>query len=337
MPTLPVILAFESSCDDTGVAVIRGSEVLSNTIANQTVHQKYGGVVPELASRAHVQNIVPTLELAIKTAGIQIAEIDAVAYTLGPGLMGSLHVGAAFAKSWAWAHGIPMVPVNHMQAHILAHFLAPEPYPAFPFLCLTVSGGHTQLVRVDAPLEMSVLGETKDDAAGEAFDKVAKLMGLPYPGGPVLDNMAMEGDGSAFLFTKPKVPALDMSFSGLKTQIWQFMREQVQLDPSFIEERKHDIAASVQLAIIDILMGKLEKAVAQTGIKRVAIAGGVSANTGLRSRLQGKHEECGWQVFIPPMDYCTDNAAMVAIAGSLLFESGRCGKLSDEPIPRWKF
>jgi N6-L-threonylcarbamoyladenine synthase len=310
---------------------------LSNAIANQSVHEQYGGVVPELASRAHAQNIVPTLESAMQTAGIQVADIDAVAYTRGPGLMGSLHVGTAFAKSWAWAHGIPMVPVNHMQAHILAHFLAPEPFPAFPFLCLTVSGGHTQLVRVDAPLEMTILGETKDDAAGEAFDKVAKLMGLPYPGGPVLDRMAAEGDGSVFAFTKPKVPGLDMSFSGLKTQIWQFLQQHVQRDSSFIEARKNDIAASVQNAILDILMEKVEAAVKQTGILRVAIAGGVSANRELRARLNHKQADAGWEVFIPPMAYCTDNAAMIAMAGSMLYQAGSRGSLSDEPVPRWAF
>lgn len=337
MPTPSVILAIESSCDDTGVAIIRGREVLSNAIANQTVHEQYGGVVPELASRAHAQNIVPTLESALKTAKISVEEIDAVAYTRGPGLMGSLHVGTAFAKSWAWAHGIPMVPVNHMQAHVLAHFLAPDPSPSFPFLCLTVSGGHTQLVRVDGPLEMTILGETKDDAAGEAFDKVAKLMGLPYPGGPVLDRMAAEGDGLAFAFTKPKVEGLDMSFSGLKTQIWQFLQQHVQRNPSFIEARKHDIAASVQRAILSILMDKVETAVEQTGIARVAIAGGVSANRGLRAKLQAKEDRAGWQVYIPPLAYCTDNAAMIAMAGSLLFEAGGRGILSDEPVPRWTF
>lgn len=337
MPTHPVILAFESSCDDTGVAVIRGREVLSNAIANQSVHETYGGVVPELASRAHAQNIVPTLEAALREANIAVSDIDAVAYTRGPGLMGSLHVGAAFAKSWAWAHGLPAVPVNHMQAHILAHFLDPEPHPAFPFICLTVSGGHTQLVRVDGPLEMVILGETKDDAAGEAFDKVAKLMGLPYPGGPVLDRLAADGDAYAFPFSRPRVPGLDMSFSGLKTQIWQFLQQHVQQNPEFVHERQNDIAASVQQAILGILMEKLETAVAETGIQTVAIAGGVSANRGLRARLQMKEQESGWLVFIPPMAYCTDNAAMIAMAGSLLFESGFVGGLADEPMPRWSF
>lgn len=335
MPQLPVILAFESSCDDTGVSIIKGNKVLANTVANQAVHEKFGGVVPELASRAHVQNIVPALDSALQESGIDVEAIDAVAYTLGPGLMGSLHVGSAFAKSWAWSHSIPMIPVNHMQAHILAHFLAPGPYPTFPFLCLTVSGGHTQLVHVNSVLDMKVLGTTLDDAAGEAFDKVAKLMGLPYPGGPVLDRMAAEGDAAAFAFSKPNVAGLDMSFSGLKTQIWQFLQRATQEDSTFIERHQNDIAASVQKTILDVLIEKLEAAAVQTGIKRIAIAGGVSANSGLRARLAAKQESDQWEVFIPPLSYCTDNAAMVAMAGSLMLEAGWAGKLSDEPQPRW--
>jgi len=335
MPQLPVILAFESSCDDTGVSVIQGNKVLANTVANQAVHEKFGGVVPELASRAHVQNIVPALDSALQESGIDVEAIDAVAYTLGPGLMGSLHVGSAFAKSWAWSHSIPMIPVNHMQAHILAHFLAPGPYPTFPFLCMTVSGGHTQLVHVNSVLDMKVLGTTLDDAAGEAFDKVAKLMGLPYPGGPVLDRMAAEGDAAAFAFTKPNVAGLDMSFSGLKTQIWQFLQRATQEDSTFIARHQNDIAASVQKTILDVLIEKLEAAAVQTGIKRIAIAGGVSANSGLRARLAAKQESDQWEVFIPPLSYCTDNAAMVAMAGSLMLEAGSAGKLSDEPQPRW--
>ena len=335
MPQLPVILAFESSCDDTGVSVIQGNKVLANTVANQAVHEKFGGVVPELASRAHVQNIVPALDSALQESGIDVEAIDAVAYTLGPGLMGSLHVGSAFAKSWAWSHSIPMIPVNHMQAHILAHFLAPGPYPTFPFLCLTVSGGHTQLVHVNSVLDMKVLGTTLDDAAGEAFDKVAKLMGLPYPGGPVLDRMAAEGDAAAFAFSKPNVAGLDMSFSGLKTQIWQFLQRATQEDSTFIARHQNDIAASVQKTILDVLIEKLEAAAVQTGIKRIAIAGGVSANSGLRARLAAKQESDQWEVFIPPLSYCTDNAAMVAMAGSLMLEAGSAGKLSDEPQPRW--
>ena len=300
MPQLPLILAVESSCDDTGVAVIRGNEVLANVIANQSIHENYGGVVPELASRAHAQNIVPTLTEALKLANVESSELSAVAYTCGPGLMGSLHVGVAFAKSWAWANGIPAIPVNHMQAHVLAHFLAPHPDPNFPFLCLTVSGGHTQLVKVVSALEMEVLGETRDDAAGEAFDKVAKLMGLPYPGGPILDRLAQTGNPDRFSFSKPRVNGLDMSFSGLKTQIWQFLQHAHQQNPEFVSANQSDIAASVQATIIGILMEKLENAVEATGIKEVAIAGGVSANSGLRQSLFLTAERLGWTVHIPP-------------------------------------
>jgi len=337
MPHPPLILAIESSCDDTGVAVIRGHEVLSNVIANQSVHENYGGVVPELASRAHAQNIVPALAEALKIAEVLPNELTAVAYTCGPGLMGSLHVGVAFAKSWAWANGIPSIPVNHMQAHVLAHFLGPNPDPGFPFLCLTVSGGHTQLVKVVSALDMSVIGETRDDAAGEAFDKVAKLMGLPYPGGPVLDRLARDGNPNKFRFSKPRVSGLDMSFSGLKTQIWQFLQHGQQEDPRFVEANQSDIAASVQASIIGILLEKLEGAVTQTGITEVAIAGGVSANSGLRKALFSNAERLGWKVHIPPFEFCTDNAAMVAMAGLKLFETGRSFPLDIEPMPRLKF
>ena len=330
MPGVPV-------GDDTAAAVLQDGSILSNVIANQKVHEQFGGVVPEMAARAHLQNIVPVVDQALAQANIAKNDIHAVAYTLGPGLVGSLLVGNSFAKSLALSLDVPLIEVNHMQAHLLVHFEKDLHKPKFPFLGLTVSGGHTQLVRVDAPLEMIILGETKDDAAGEAFDKVAKLMGLPYPGGPVLDRMAGEGDGSAFAFTKPKVPGLDMSFSGLKTQIWQFLQQHVQRDPAFIEARKNDIAASVQCAILDILMEKVEAAVEQTGILRIAIAGGVSANRGLRARLKAKEAAAGWEVFIPPMAYCTDNAAMIAMAGSLMFEAGGRGSLSDEPVPRWAF
>lgn len=336
MPQLPIILAVESSCDDTGVAIIRGTEVLSNVIANQSIHESYGGVVPELASRAHAQNIVPTLTSALNEAKVAPNELSAVAYTCGPGLMGSLHVGVAFAKSWAWAKRIPAIPVNHMQAHVLAHFLGPNPDPNFPFLCLTVSGGHTQLVKVLSALEMEVLGETRDDAAGEAFDKVAKLMGLPYPGGPVLDRLAQTGNPDKFRFSKPRVSGLDMSFSGLKTQIWQFLQHGQQQDSEFVASNQSDIAASVQAAIIGILMEKLENAVEATGITEVAIAGGVSANTGLRESLFSTAERLGWTVHIPPFAYCTDNAAMVAIAGLKIFDSNQVFPLDIEPIPRLK-
>jgi N6-L-threonylcarbamoyladenine synthase len=306
-------------------------------IANQSVHENFGGVVPELASRAHAQNIVPTLAEALKIAEVSPDELTAVAYTCGPGLMGSLHVGVAFAKSWAWANGIPSIPVNHMQAHVLAHFLGPNPDPGFPFLCLTVSGGHTQLVKVVSALDMSVIGETRDDAAGEAFDKVAKLMGLPYPGGPVLDRLARVGNPNKFCFSKPRVSGLDMSFSGLKTQIWQFLQHGQQEDPRFVEANQSDIAASVQESIIGILLEKLEGAVTQTGITEVAIAGGVSANSGLRKALFSNAERLGWKVHIPPFEFCTDNAAMVAMAGLKLFETGRSFPLDIEPMPRLKF
>ncbi|MDG2209376.1 MAG: tRNA (adenosine(37)-N6)-threonylcarbamoyltransferase complex transferase subunit TsaD [Flavobacteriales bacterium] len=337
MRDAPCILAIESSCDDTGVAVIRGRQVLSNVVAGQEVHEQFGGVVPELASRAHAQHIVPTVQQALKDAGISPIQLSAVAYTQGPGLMGSLHVGAAFAKSWAWAHGLPLVPVHHMHAHVLAHYLAPGDAPSLPFLCLTVSGGHTQLVRVEGPREMEVLGSTLDDAAGEAFDKVAKLLGLPYPGGPILDRLSSDGDENAFEFSHPKVAALDMSFSGLKTQVLYFLQRSQAENPNFISERLADIAASVQRVIVEILMRKLEAAVSSTGIKEVAIAGGVSANRALRKALEQRQNEMGWKVHIPPMAYCTDNAAMIAMAGSLLFQSGVVGSISDAPNPRLPF
>ncbi len=331
------ILAIESSCDDTSVAVIQGRKVLSNVVANQAVHVGYGGVVPELASRAHTQNIVPTVEAALKAAGVAPEALDAIAYTQGPGLMGSLHVGVAFAKAWAYALGKPTIPVHHMHAHILAHFLEPGDPPQLPFLCLTVSGGHTQLVRVNDPMAMEVIGSTRDDAAGEAFDKMAKLMGLPYPGGPEIDRLASDGDPNAFAFTRPKVEGLDMSFSGLKTQILHFLQRELQSNPGFVDERKHDIAASVQHAILDILLSKLEAAVESTGIREVAIAGGVSANRGLRKALETRREQLGWNVHIPPMAYCTDNAAMIAITGAIQYESGFRGTIADSPNPRLPF
>lgn len=333
----PIVLAIESSCDDTGVALVRGRTVLSNVVSNQTVHEQYGGVVPELASRAHVQNIVPTIQQALDSAGIHEREIDAVAYTQGPGLMGSLHVGVAFAKAWAWARNLPMIPVHHMHAHILAHFLEPGLPPQLPFLCLTVSGGHTQLVRVDSPMELHVLGSTLDDAAGEAFDKVAKLMGLSYPGGPVLDTLAATGNPKAFPFSKPKVQGLNMSFSGLKTQILHFFQREMRADPHFIQNNLSDIAASVQATIVDVLFEKLETAVEETGIQDVAIAGGVSANSELRERLEAARAKKGWRVHIPPLGYCTDNAAMIGISGALRHQNGIRGSISDPPNPRLPF
>ena len=330
IPSL-TILAIESSCDDTGVSVIKGDKVLSNLVANQEVHTRYGGVVPELASRAHMSNITATVDLAIKDAEISPQDIDAVAYTIGPGLSGSLLVGTSFAKSWAWAHNLPTVPVHHMRAHILAHFLAPAPAPEFPFLCMTVSGGHTQIVHVHSPSEMEVIGTTLDDAAGEAFDKVAKLIGLPYPGGPLVDKHADLGNPEAFEFKASKVEGLNMSFSGLKTQVLRFLQTRLKADPTFIESNLNDFCASVQATIVGMLMSKLELAVSKTGITQVAIAGGVSANSGLRKALESKDD---WQVFVPPLSYCTDNAAMVGIVGVLDASEGRFGTLSDTPQPR---
>ena len=334
---MPTVLAFESSCDDTGVAVVRDRSVLSNRVANQDVHAQYGGVVPELASRAHAAHLVPTVEAALRDAGVEPHELDAVVYTQGPGLLGSLLVGSSFAKAWAWARGLPTVPVHHMHAHVLAHFLEPGPAPNLPFLCLTVSGGHTQLVLVHSADRLEVIGSTRDDAAGEAFDKVAKLLGLPYPGGPLVDRYASQGDASAFAFTRPRIDGLDMSFSGLKTQILHFLQRELQHDPDFVRLRLHDICASVQEAIIGILMEKLESAVASTGIRDVAIAGGVSANSGLRSALEARKAQLGWTVHVPPFAYCTDNAAMIGMAGVLRWEAGIRGTLASAADPRLPF
>ena len=330
----PVILGIESSCDDTSAAVICGPNVLSNVVANQALHAEFGGVVPEWASRAHLSKIHPVVHAALAKAGIKLEKVDAVAYTLGPGLQGSLHVGASYAKALAWAANVPAIPVHHMRAHILAHVLEPGKPPAFPFLCLTVSGGHTQLVLVHSPGRMEVLGQTLDDAAGEAFDKVAKLIGLPYPGGPLVDKLATEGNPEAFSFTRPQMDGYNWSFSGLKTQVLHFLTKQQRSDPTFVERHKADICASVQAAILDMLMGPLQRAVVDTGIAEVAIAGGVSANSGLRKRLAQASEEKGWTVHIPPMAYCTDNAAMIAAVGWVDAIEQRAGRLSDAPSPR---
>ena len=334
MAQKPLVLGIESSCDDTSAAVIRGTEVLSNVVANQKLHAQLGGVVPEWASRAHLAKIHPVVEAALQQADVALDELDAVAYTLGPGLQGSLHVGANYAKSLAWGLGVPSIPVHHMRAHILAHLLEPEPTPTFPFLCLTVSGGHTQLVRVNSAQDMTVLGQTLDDAAGEAFDKVAKLIGLPYPGGPVVDQLAALGDPKAFAFSRPRMAGYDWSFSGLKTQVLNFLVAEQQKDASFVERRREDICASVQAAILDMLMAPLVEAVNETTIRSVAIAGGVSANSGLRKRLEKAAKEFGWDVFIPPMSYCTDNAAMIAAVGLIDFEMGLSGSLDEAPTPR---
>lgn len=311
------ILAIESSCDDTAAAVLDRNKVLSNIVARQAVHEEYGGVVPELASRAHQQNIVPVIDVAIAKAGIKKEDLSAIAFTQGPGLMGSLLVGSSFAKSMAMALSIPLIAVNHMQAHILAHFIYEEGFemPAFPFLAMTISGGHTQIVQVNDFFDMSVIGETTDDAVGEAFDKSAKILGLPYPGGPLIDKYAQLGNPKAFPFTKPKVPGLNFSFSGLKTQILYFVQKNVAENPQFIAENRNDICASIQHTIINILMDKIKMAVAETGITQVAIGGGVSANSGIRSALKATEKKYGWKTYIPKFEYTTDNAAMIGIVG----------------------
>jgi N6-L-threonylcarbamoyladenine synthase len=318
------ILALESSCDDTAAAVLHNDKVLSNVVANQVIHEQYGGVVPELASRAHQQNIVPVVEAALKKAGVVKEQLSAVAFTQGPGLMGSLLVGSSFSKSFALALGIPLIAINHMQAHILAHFIDEESMqkPEFPFLALTISGGHTQIVKVNDYFDMEIIGETTDDAVGEAFDKTAKILGLPYPGGPLVDKNAQSGNPKAFAFTKPKVPGLDFSFSGLKTAILYFINDNVKKNPNFITENLNDICASVQYTIIEILMDKLKMAVAQTGINQIAIGGGVSANSGIRNTLKEAETKYGWKTFIPKFEYTTDNAAMIGIAGYHKFLKG---------------
>ncbi|MFO8148539.1 MAG: tRNA (adenosine(37)-N6)-threonylcarbamoyltransferase complex transferase subunit TsaD [Bacteroidota bacterium] len=311
------ILAIESSCDDTAAAVLKNDTLLSNIVATQEVHQKYGGVVPELASRAHQQNIVPVIHQAIDEANIDKKDISAIAFTKGPGLMGSLLVGTSFAKSLAMGLNIPLIEVNHMQAHILAHFIAEENFskPGFPFLALTISGGHTQIVQVSNYFEMEVIGQTIDDAVGEAFDKSAKILGLPYPGGPLIDKYAKTGNPNAFKFTKPKVGGLDFSFSGLKTAVLYFIQKQVKENPNFIEENRDDICASIQYTIVEILVDKLKKAVKQTGIKEIAIGGGVSANSGIRKALNEAEAKYGWKTYVPKFEYTTDNAAMIGIVG----------------------
>lgn len=315
------ILGIESSCDDTSAAVICNGKVLSNVVANQEVHSKYGGVVPELASRAHQQNIVPVVQQAIEKAGIKKEDLSAIAFTRGPGLMGSLLVGTSFAKSLALGLNVPLIDVNHMQAHILAHFIEEEgsTIPPFPFICLTISGGHTQIVKVTDHFNMEILGETIDDAVGEAFDKSAKILGLPYPGGPYIDKHAQLGNPKAYPFTKPKVGDMDFSFSGLKTGILYFIQKQQRINPNFIAENLNDICASIQHTIIEILMDKLKNAVKHTGIQHIAIAGGVSANSEIRRRLSAADKHFGWTTYIPKFEYTTDNAAMIAITGYLKY------------------
>ena len=315
------ILGIESSCDDTAAAVIHNGKILSNIIANQKIHEEYGGVVPELASRAHQQNIVPVVDQALKKAGITKDQLSAVAFTKGPGLMGSLLVGTSFAKSLAYGLNIPLIDVNHMQAHILAHFIDEEGFdkPTFPFLAMTISGGHTQIVKVNNHFDMEVIGETIDDAVGEAFDKSGKLLGLGYPAGPEIDKRAKLGNPKAFKFSKPKVDGLNFSFSGLKTAILYFIQREVKNNPNFIEENLNDICASIQYTIIGILTDKLKKASKETGIKHIAIGGGVSANSGIRQALKDGESKHGWTTYVPKFEFTTDNAAMIAIVGYLKY------------------
>lgn len=328
------ILAIESSCDDTAASVISGGKVLSNLVANQTVHQKYGGVIPELASRAHHQKIVPVVDAALKEANIDKRALDAVAFTQGPGLLGSLLVGCSFAKGLAMSLNIPLIAVNHMEAHVLAHFVE-EPRPALPFLCLTVSGGHTQIVIVRSVLDMEVIGTTRDDAAGEAFDKIGKYLGLDYPAGPIIDRLAREGK-AVFDFPKPNIDGLGFSFSGLKTAVLYFLRDQLKSNPDFIKDHLTDICASVQQTIIDILMEKMESASQQTGISEVGIAGGVSANSALRQAFKDREQQLGWNTYIPAFQYCTDNAGMIAMAAHYKFEQGVFASQEVVPEPRLK-
>lgn len=333
-----VILGIESSCDDTAAAVLCDGKVLSNIVATQKIHEEYGGVVPELASRAHQQNIVPVVHQALKKAGVDKNDLNAIAFTRGPGLMGSLLVGTSFSKSLAMGLGIPLIEVNHMQAHILAHFIEEDGFskpalpagrPEFPFLAMTLSGGHTQIVKVSSPFEMEIIGETLDDAVGEAYDKCGKMLGLPYPGGPHIDRLAPSGNPKAFTFSKPKVKELDFSFSGLKTAVLYFLQREEKNNPNFIEENLEDICASFQYTVVEILMDKLKKAVKQTGIQQIAIGGGVSANSGIREALKNAEKQLGWKTFVPKFEYTTDNAAMIGIVGHYKFLEQR---FSDQSV-----
>jgi N6-L-threonylcarbamoyladenine synthase len=338
---MAIILGIESSCDDTSAAISANTTMLSNVIANQQVHKNFGGVVPELASRAHQQNIIPVIDEAIKKAGITKDMIDGLAFTRGPGLLGSLLVGTSFSKAFALALNIPLIEVNHLQAHILAHFLQlpgeQKPIPSFPFLCLTVSGGHTQIVLVSDYFDMKIVGQTIDDAAGEAFDKVAKIMGLPYPGGPVVDTLAQQGDTQKFAFPEPKIPGLDFSFSGLKTSFLYFLRDNLKTDKNFIEKNKHDLCASIQKTIVSTLMKKVTAAAEKYQIHHIAIAGGVSANSELRRVLLQTGEKFGWQTFVPPFQFTTDNAAMIAVTGYFKYLKGDFANHDATPYARGNF
>jgi N6-L-threonylcarbamoyladenine synthase len=332
------ILGIESSCDDTSASIIKDGYLLSNIIANQEVHRIYGGVVPELASRAHQQNIIPVVDRAIKLAGISKEEIDAVAFTRGPGLMGSLLVGTSFSKGLSIALDVPLIEINHLQAHILANFILEKEtanrVPDFPFLCLLVSGGHTQLVLVKNYLDMEILGQTIDDAAGEAFDKCAKVMGLPYPGGPVIDKLAKEGDPDAFVFSKPRIEGYDFSFSGLKTSFLYFLRDQLKGNPNFIEERKNDLCASLQKTIVDILLNKLVNASKDLNVKEIALAGGVAANSGLRNEIVDNAQKYYWNIYLPAFKFTTDNAAMIAITGYFKYQKKQFTTQDTVPVAR---
>jgi N6-L-threonylcarbamoyladenine synthase len=329
------ILAIESSCDDTSAAILKDGKVLNNIVATQSVHEKYGGIVPELASRAHQQNIVPAVHEAMKSADITMSDLSAVAYTKGPGLLGSLLVGSSFAKGVSMSLGIPLIEINHMEAHILSHFID-DPRPVFPFLCLTVSGGHTQLVIVEDYLRMKVIGESLDDAVGEAFDKTAKLLGLPYPGGPLIDSYAAKGDPSRFTFPPAEVEGLNFSFSGIKTAILYFLQRHKKENPSFIEENMADICAGIQASLVNMLMKKLIQASEETGIREIAIAGGVSANSGLRQRLKEVAGERDWNIYIPAFQYCTDNAGMIAMAAYYKYRNNSYAGLDSSPSARLK-
>lgn len=331
---MAIILGIESSCDETSAAICIDGHIYANVIATQKMHAAFGGVVPELASRAHQQNIVPVVEQALAEAKIGKKDLDAVAFTRGPGLLGSLLVGTSFSKGLALALNIPLISINHMQAHILAHFID-DPKPSFPFLCLTVSGGHTQIVLVRDYFDMEVLGQTLDDAAGEAFDKTAKILQLPYPGGPLIDKYARTGNPDAFSFPEPQIPRLDFSFSGLKTAILYFVRDHLKEDPDFVKNNLPDICASVQQRIVRILLNKLRKAALETGIREISIAGGVSANSCLRSELFRLGQEESWEVYIPKFEYCTDNAAMIAMAGYFKYLAGDFSGQDVEPLARW--
>lgn len=333
-----IILGIESSCDDTSAAVISDGVLLSNVIASQDVHRAFGGVVPELASRAHELNIVPVVSEALARAGVAAADLTAIAFTRGPGLLGSLLVGTSFAKAMGLALDIPTVMVNHLQGHILANFIRqpdkPVREPSFPYLCLLVSGGNSQIVRVDDPLRFEILGQTIDDAVGEAFDKCSKMMGLGYPGGPIIDKLAAQGDPSRFNFAKPHIPGLDYSFSGIKTSLLYFVRDEMAKNPMFMEENKADICASFQKALIDILLDKLIKAAKLTGIKEITIGGGVSANSGLRNRIESEGKKRGWNTYLPEFKFTTDNAAMIAIAGYFHYKAGEKAPLNIAPVSR---